>query len=259
MNNYIITIFSITIIPLLLWIFYNLYQHNIKTVNYIDRLHAIHVKTSPINSDMIDIPIIYINMDKAVKRKAFIEEQLKGLTVPIVRIKGVVIKDNTKLEGKVAAIGCYLAHVNAMKELINRGWDRALIIEDDACFRLSNKWPQKLSQLEPGSWLSQGNTAYIIDSQTARDFVNYSADKTIFENGVDTDMTTRYGRNKMNDWETYEYTGGWKSYPYIYPASHLFGTQIQDVSGSQTLSEAKRSVCIIEMLEQLVMAAYYSL
>jgi len=219
----------------------------------IQKLSRIHNKLDKINKDKIDIPILFINLDKSTDRLKYINEQLEGVSKPVVRVPGVMIKEKDMYKytrkSEKNVIGCYLAHVDAMKELIKRGWDRALIIEDDACFKLSNRWPNKLSELKYPAWLSQGCTAYIIDSYTAIDFISYSEGRRDFIDGVDTVMNKRYGDNTMNTWTEYVYNG-WANYPYIYPSGNIFQTTI--AGHDSRYADCERSIFIINSLSRFI-------
>jgi glycosyl transferase family 25 len=74
--------------------------------------------------------IIYINLDQRTDRKAFIEEELNRLGIPqekILRLGAVFDRLNgTK--------GCMLSHIKALELAQATGWERTLILEDDAFF-----------------------------------------------------------------------------------------------------------------------------
>ena len=207
-----------------------------------------------INISKIDLPVLYINMDKSKDRRRSIEDQLDGIQYPLVRIPGVVVSDDDMRKyrkgSKKSVAGCYLAHVNAMLEMLDRNWDKALIIEDDACFRLSEQWPYSLSELDSPSWLSQGTTGYIIDRSTARDFTEWSRDMIDYTSGVDTRMTELYGDNIMNTWKRYD-RPGWKCYHYIYPMTIEFKSEIQDQNKKYVKEECRRTLNIIDKLSKL--------
>lgn len=106
-----------------------------------------------INSEKIDVPIYYINMDKDTGRKTFMEKQLDSLS-SVTRIPGIVLKDQKQYNitgtfSKMSSeeIGCTLAHLNAAKQLLEDDLDFALVCEDDASFSLSNIWRHSLSRV----------------------------------------------------------------------------------------------------------------
>lgn len=198
-----------------------------------EELHRLHNGMSPVNKDKIDLPILYINMDRSTDRRKFIEDQTRGLSKPVVRITGVLVTDEmlalyTK-GSKRGQVGCFLAHRNAMKELLKKGWDKALILEDDGCLHMSSRWPKKLSELEAPSWLSQGTTAYIITPSIAQDFLELTEGLSDLNQGVDHLLMIACGGNPFNEWSSYP-LGSWNHYPYVYPATHIFDTEIQGVT-----------------------------
>jgi|GEM_PF-813954 GR25 family glycosyltransferase involved in LPS biosynthesis len=74
--------------------------------------------------------IIYINLDHRTDRKALIEQELNRLRIPqekIFRLGAVFDRLNgTK--------GCMLSHIKALELAQKMGWERTLILEDDAFF-----------------------------------------------------------------------------------------------------------------------------
>jgi hypothetical protein len=216
-----------------------------------EELHRLHEGMSPVNKDKIDLPILYINMDRSTYRRKFIEEQTRGLSKPVIRITGVLVTDemlvNYTRGSKRGAVGCFLAHRNAMKELLRKGWDKALILEDDACLSQSSRWPNKLSELQAPSWLSQGCTAYIITPLIAREFLERTEGLTDLTRGVDDLLMIEYGNNVINGWGSYP-LGSWTHYPYVYPAAHLFETEIQGFTRKGYLQDCARSNRIINSL-----------
>ena len=216
-----------------------------------EELHRLHEGMSPVNKDKIDLPILYINMDRSTDRRKFIEEQTRGLSKPVIRITGVLVTDEMLAlytrGNKRGAVGCFLAHRNAMKELLKKGWDKALILEDDGCLHMSSRWPKKLSELEAPSWLSQGTTAYIITPSIARDFLERTEGLTDLTRGVDDLLMIAYGNNVINGWSSYP-LGSWTHYPYVYPAAHLFETEIQGFTRKGYLQDCARSNRIINSL-----------
>ena len=202
-----------------------------------EHLRELHNKMDEIHGEKIDLPIIYINMDDATERRELMEDQLKDLETPVVRVPGVRVNDGPKRAVK----GCFLAHLNAMREFLGRGWSRCLILEDDASLRLSSRWKLRLSQLEYPSWLSQGTTAYIIDRSSAQDFIEFSEGRTDFSEAVDTTMTRRYGDNPMNDWAPFK-KKGWSYYYYVYPMIHLTPSQIQGTGSRQIQADTALSI-----------------
>lgn len=114
-----------------------------KMVNHINSLYQ--------SKEFITIPVYYINMDKHVNRKEFMEQELKKYTSSFTRIKGVngslitnlkkdTIEDvsftcdyNDLTKGE---IGCTLSHLVAIKKAYDNGDEYALVVEDDVQFNL---------------------------------------------------------------------------------------------------------------------------
>ena len=223
----------------------------VQSEQMVNNLKKLHSTMGEIHGEKIDLPVIYINMDDATNRRKLMEEQLGDLQVPVLRVPGVRGKDGTRRER--ASTGCGLAHLNAMREFLAQGWNRCLILEDDASLRLSSGWKSKLSHLEYPSWLSQGTTAYIIDRPSAQDFIEFCKDRTDFFEGVDTVMMRRYGDNPMNDWVSFE-RKGWSYYYYVYPMIHATPSQIQETGPEQTRGDAKRAFSIIKCAARVVVS-----
>lgn len=226
-------------------------NYDIEFRKFSDILYTIHNTNKPIDSSKIDIPIFYINMDKSIDRRRFIEQQLRYVKVPITRVKGVEVSDflmkKYKKGTKRGAVGCFLAHINAMKLFLNTKDSRCLIFEDDACFGRSSIWSLKLSEITTSAWLSQGTTAYIISRNCAKKFIELSKNITDVRLGIDSILSKNFGNNSMNEWSNYK-VGEWKIFPYIYPASHLFKTEIQGYTSIGYENDCKRSINIIRSL-----------
>ncbi len=68
-----------------------------------------------------DIPILYINLDKRTDKKEHIEKLLDGYNYERV---SAVHDDN-------GYIGCAKSHIKCMEIIIQKGYDRCIILEDD--------------------------------------------------------------------------------------------------------------------------------
>ena len=130
-----------------------------------------HRHLPDVDKSKLDIPILYINMDKHNSRRKFMEEQLEGLDVT--RIPGVLVTDSNHPSLPEHSItkgelGCALAHKNAWQTFLNNDkWDRVLILEDDASLKLTARWGEPLSQVQVPVFLGQGATGYVLDRKTA--------------------------------------------------------------------------------------------
>lgn len=118
--------------------------HNTFNKKQVPRLY--NILTNQINmSDVynkIQYPIYFINMDKNVERRQFMEDQFKkcnitnytripGVDVDNFKYKVVTDYDLTKKQK-----GCIAAHVMAMIEFLKSDYDIAIILEDDADFSI---------------------------------------------------------------------------------------------------------------------------
>ena len=146
-----------------------------------ENLLRIHSNLPSVDVSKLDIPILYINMDRDTDRRKFIERELRNVKT-VHRVPGVLyydIKSFPKCSITKAEIGCFMAHINACKTILSKGWEKALIIEDDTSLRLSRRWDRPLSQIQTPSLLGVGNTGYILDNTTAKLLVEkfYHTDK----------------------------------------------------------------------------------
>ena len=157
---------------------YYLRNNNIDwNLKYINKLRNMKIQNekfglySSIDNKKINIPILYLNLDRGIDRKNKIEEELNSHSVNYVRISAIdgkeiknMYKDqlngvkfinnyntpnrrykNTKLEK--AEIGCTMAHLKAIRYAYNNGLDIALILEDDCTFAMENTWDKTLEKI----------------------------------------------------------------------------------------------------------------
>lgn len=139
----------ITIILLVALIFYNLHQAHIGKVyaelaSKIDNLKLYNSLNK--KECVIPYPIYYINMDKDVNRREFMERQLRAITSDYHRVRGFNgFKITNNRAGTVdgisytnfydelsrSEIGCTISHLLAIKAGYQSGADIVLICEDD--------------------------------------------------------------------------------------------------------------------------------
>lgn len=120
---------------------------------YIDLIDKINIKR--INK----IPVYYINMDKDIDRKQYMESQLPNHFERYYRIPGVngkLIKNknhdivdgieffNEFNDNSVSEIGCTLSHLLAIKTAYDNGEEIACIMEDDVYMNLLNVQDESL-------------------------------------------------------------------------------------------------------------------
>ena len=124
------------------------------------------------NALQIEIPAYYINLDRSIYRKEFMENQrsyFKTLThIPAVNGKNVKSLKKVSMQQKKFTInklsgvtvssgelGCMLSHMKAIRTAYTAGDDVALILEDDVCLALHPFWPVTLTQIintAPDNW-----------------------------------------------------------------------------------------------------------
>ena len=217
--------------------------------NLLKKLDYKHQMMDPIEKTKLDVPILYINMNEQVERREHMEAQLKNM-VNVTRIPGVKVNMKSYTGDftiRECELGCFLAHMEALKTILEKGWKKALILEDDASLKLSSRWPQPLSEIICPAWLSQGMTAYMIDKETAQSILE--AFEQFAKNGVDlpidTWMTSLVGTNTMNLWSTGGVLG-WPSYHYVFPNASNFDSTI---GNSNKDAEVKIALNIIHQLD----------
>jgi GR25 family glycosyltransferase involved in LPS biosynthesis len=159
--------FILLFILLILMIFLILYRN--KKENYI------YTK--------IDVPILYINLERSIERNKKMTEQFKNFN--ITNYKRFNAVDGKKINLKVGEIngikyeqpnipndvdyydisnkkylspgelGCLLSHISAIKYSYENGLNTILILEDDISFKLLKFWDYKISELIqkiPNDW-----------------------------------------------------------------------------------------------------------
>lgn len=97
-----------------------------------------------IDNLMSDIPIFWINLDRAERRRKILEDKLNKLTNKNFRVKAIDGKE-LKIEDinkkhrvheklSIYEVACALSHIHAIKEAYNSNFEHVLILEDDANF-----------------------------------------------------------------------------------------------------------------------------
>jgi GR25 family glycosyltransferase involved in LPS biosynthesis len=93
------------------------------------------ILNSFVNRYMFVDHIYYINLDKRIDRKIHIEKQIKTnfdfMLKNTTRIPGIVHNDNNNPSKINGAIGCSMAHLNAIQDAIKNNYEKILILEDD--------------------------------------------------------------------------------------------------------------------------------
>lgn len=115
------------------------------------------------SNNKIDIPIFYINLDRSIDRKKYMEDQFKKFNINnytrISALDGNKIKNTSKDEIDDIyfinnyknllknEIGCLLSHIKTIKKAYEDGHKEVLILEDDTSLSLMYFWEDKLSNI----------------------------------------------------------------------------------------------------------------
>jgi hypothetical protein len=133
----------VTILVLLLIVFLSMYNY-VETFQGMDR----------------QIGTYYINVEKSLDRRNFMEEQFENYSIEATRINGVtpanlnqfqIIKTNCSSSMSTVEYACTLSHLKAIYTAYQLGDDYALILEDDVVF-LRNPDIQAIINEAPTDW-----------------------------------------------------------------------------------------------------------
>lgn len=89
-----------------------------------------------------NIPFYFINLEKDLDRKAYIENHLNELNIKNFKRIDAVFENPNKINANMSnkEVGCSLSHLKAIEEFYNSSYDICIICEDDADFsNLNNK------------------------------------------------------------------------------------------------------------------------
>lgn len=102
----------------------------------------------------ISYNLYYINLEKSLDRRIFMEKQFKENNISFVRIdaidgNNIKIKYKNRCTKKISngELGCTLSHIKAIKTAYDNNCEIAVICEDDINFSLINKWNEKISDI----------------------------------------------------------------------------------------------------------------
>lgn len=220
----------------------------IKFNSSVDELVYRHHNLPMVDPKKIDVPVLYINMDKHKKRRKFIEAQLEGVT-SVTRVPGVLVTDkkhrplppHSVTKGE---LGCAMAHRNAWQTFLgNKDWEKVLILEDDASLKLSSRWREPLSHIQAPSFLAQGTTGYILDRKTA-EYLLQAFERSSIYIGIDGWMWERlFGKDYDISPENLGYSNSSRRrchtlyYIYAYNAEEEVPTAIGDRSYGTSVRE----------------------
>ena len=151
-----------------------------------------------IDKSKIDLPIVYINLDRNSDRREYMEKMLSGLKIH--RIPGVIVdslNDYPKfVDLRKNEIGCFLAHLDVWKFIIQNNLRDVLVLEDDACLKLSHYWTYNLSEIPSPWFLAWGTMAYKINYEYAKYFLERVASEEYINLPIDVWM---YYELKIDD------------------------------------------------------------
>ena len=219
----------------------------LKFKSSVDELIYRHHNLPDVDPQKLDIPVLYINMDKHKERRKFIEAQLNGVT-SVTRVPGVLVTDkkhkplppHSVTNGE---LGCAMAHRNAWQTFMDKDWEKVLILEDDASLKLSSRWRESLSHIQTPAFLGQGATGYILDRSTAEYLLQEFESSTV-DAGVDSWMWERLlGKDHGISPENIGYSNSSRRkchtvyYIYAYNAEEEFPTAIVDRSYGTNVRE----------------------
>lgn len=79
--------------------------------------------------------IIYINLEERTDRREMLEQELERIALP----KECVYRLGATLDRLNGIRGCLMSHIRALDFALERGWENALILEDDILFMSNQK------------------------------------------------------------------------------------------------------------------------
>jgi GR25 family glycosyltransferase involved in LPS biosynthesis len=127
----------------------------------------------------MDIPILYVNLDRSENRNIRMVEELNKLNVKYYRIQGVdskninknalkegecqgfkyFIKSNLSFIPRSKEIAIILSHLQGLNEIVKNNFEIAVVMEDDISFQYINNnnynWNEKISEIvksAPTNW-----------------------------------------------------------------------------------------------------------
>jgi GR25 family glycosyltransferase involved in LPS biosynthesis len=123
----------------------------------------------------MNIPILYINLDRSENRNIRMVEELNKINANYYRIQGVdsqnisknalkegecqdfkyFIKSNIEFKPRSKEIAIILSHLKALNEIVKNNFEIAIIMEDDTSFQYIQNWNEKISEiisLAPDDW-----------------------------------------------------------------------------------------------------------
>jgi glycosyl transferase family 25 len=96
-------------------------------------LEGFEENQTPLNQLPVDA-VVYINLDDRTDRKAEITAELQAVGIPDEKIHRL-----SAVKRSWGVLGCALSHESVMRFIVERGWKRVLILEDDAGFEYKSR------------------------------------------------------------------------------------------------------------------------
>ena len=101
-----------------------------------------------LESKKVELPIdavLYINLDERKDRDEELTAEMKRIGLPAHKIHRV-----SAVKRKWGILGCSLSHIACMEFIIQRKWNKVLILEDDAGFedKDKNRWNQGINNIK---------------------------------------------------------------------------------------------------------------
>jgi glycosyl transferase family 25 len=118
-----LTILSLIIFSVLVSIL--LYSNIVKIKEGFDAVTNLHTKLEQLDIDSV----IYINLDTRPDRNEEILSELNQININMDKVHRL-----SAVKRKWGALGCSLSHIACMKTILEKGWKRTLVLEDDAGF-----------------------------------------------------------------------------------------------------------------------------
>jgi GR25 family glycosyltransferase involved in LPS biosynthesis len=118
----------------------------------------------------ITLPLLYINLDRDVKRERFMQQQFTKYDINAKRISALDGKFLTRLDKgefngykfinnyfnlSAEELACTLSHLKAIATAEKENYNKVIIVEDDCCFDMMPFWNHSLddiSKLCPDDW-----------------------------------------------------------------------------------------------------------
>ena len=167
---FVLLVILLIVINIVIYYFCLKYFLRIRAKKYKKDVKKLEKEFYKTDTEKIKIPILYINLDRSVDRKKFIEKQLKKVSDNYTRVSAIDGKKITNIKKGVvdgvdyaneyhklstSELACLMSHIKAIKIAYEKGYDKALILEDDAVFYLKPLWEDsldKITEMAPKDW-----------------------------------------------------------------------------------------------------------